>query len=79
MAAFPGAKPVDDVEFQRVTDGNIRGMPNRYQTNGQVLGALVANERLGRPDDYQTRLPDLYRADDQAADRCGRRQISPAR
>jgi len=62
MAAFPAARPVDDAEYLRVTDGNIRGMPNRYQTNGQVLGALVANERLGRPGDYQTRLPDLYRA-----------------
>lgn len=62
MATFPGARPVDDAEYLRVTDGNVRGMPNRYQTNGQVLGALVTNERLGRPDDYQTRLPDLYRA-----------------
>jgi zinc protease len=62
MTAFPGAKPVDDTEFQRVTDGNIRGMPNRYQTNAQVLGALVENERLGRPDDYLARLPEIYRA-----------------
>ncbi|MBO9499362.1 MAG: insulinase family protein [Novosphingobium sp.] len=62
MKAFPSAKPVDDTEFQRVTDGNIRGMPNRYETNAQVLGALVSNQRLGRPDDYQAKLPDLYRA-----------------
>ena len=62
MAAFPGAHPVNDAEYLRVTDGNVRGMPNRYQTNGQVLGALVTNERLGRPDDYQVKLPDLYRA-----------------
>jgi len=62
MAAFPAGRPVDDAEYLRVTDGNVRGMPNRYQTNGQVLGALVANERLGRPDDYQARLPALYRA-----------------
>ncbi len=62
MKAFPAARPVEDSEFQRVTDGNIRGMPNRYQTNSQVLGALVTNERLNRPDDYQVKLPDLYRA-----------------
>ena len=62
MAAFPGTEPVDDEEFQRVTDGNIRGMPNRYKTNGQVLGALVSNDRFGRPDDYQAKLPELYRA-----------------
>jgi len=62
MAAFPSRQPVDDTEYQRVTDGNIRGLPNRYQTNGQVLGALAQNDRLGRPDDYEARLPDLYRA-----------------
>lgn len=61
MAAFPASRPVEDGEYQRVTDGNVRGMPNRYQTNRQVLGALVSNERLGRPDDYQARLPGLYR------------------
>mgnify|MGYP001031799696 CR=1 FL=1 len=66
MAAFPAKRPVEDDEYQRVTDGNIRGMPNRYQTNGQVLGALVMNERLGRPDDYQTRLPEIYRATSKA-------------
>jgi predicted Zn-dependent peptidase len=65
--AFPATRPVDDVELQRVTDGNIRGMPNRYQTNGQVLSALVTNERYGRPDDYQAQLPDIYRAIDAAA------------
>src|SRR5690606_19884675 len=62
MAAFPADRPVEDGEYQRVTDGNIRGLPNRYQTNGQVLGALVSNERFGRPDDYQARLPELYRS-----------------
>ena len=62
MAQFPAGKPVDDTEYQRVTDGNIRSMPNLYETNGQVLGALVTNDRLGRPDDYQAKLPDLYRA-----------------
>lgn len=62
MAGFPEIAPVNDEEFQRVTDGNIRGMPNRYKTNGQVLGALVSNDRFGRPDDYQAKLPDLYRA-----------------
>jgi predicted Zn-dependent peptidase len=61
MKAFPASRPVEDVEFQRVTDGNIRGMPNRYQTNAQVLGALVSNVRLNRPDDYQARLPEIYR------------------
>jgi predicted Zn-dependent peptidase len=50
-----------------VTDGNIRGLPNRFETNAQVLGALVQNDRLGRPDNYQSTLPTRYRAIDARA------------
>ncbi|WFL78068.1 pitrilysin family protein [Altererythrobacter arenosus] len=67
MRAFPSTRGVDAVELQRVTDGNIRNLPNRYQTNAQVLGALLDNQRLGRPADYQSKLPDLYRAIDAAS------------
>ncbi len=56
-----GAKGVDETELQRVTDGNIRGLPNSYQTNSQVLGALLNNQLYGRPDDYQRQLPTIYR------------------
>jgi predicted Zn-dependent peptidase len=62
MKAFPAEKGVDPVELQRVTEGNIRNLPNQFQTNGQVLGALLENQRLGRPDDYQARLPEIYRS-----------------
>ncbi|MDE1467028.1 M16 family metallopeptidase [Aurantiacibacter sp. D1-12] len=62
MSAFPAANPVNDVEYQRVTDGNIRNLPNRFETNGQVLGALLSNQQLGRDLRYQASLPDLYRA-----------------
>ena len=63
MAQFAGgAKGVDEAELQRVTDGNIRGLPNSYQTNGQVLGALLNNQLYARPDDYQRQLPEIYRA-----------------
>ncbi|MCB5426228.1 insulinase family protein [Altererythrobacter sp. CC-YST694] len=79
MAAFPGARPVEDTEFQRVTDGNIRGMPNRYQTNGQVLGALVSNSELGRPDDYQVKLPEIYRAvTKESIDAAARQYLQPS-
>ena len=49
-------------ELARVTDGNIRGLPNRYETNAQVLQAVLVNQRLGRPDDYVSPLPARYRA-----------------
>ena len=62
IKAFPAQKPVNAEELGRVTDGNIRGLPNRFETNAQVLGAVVQNDRLGRPDDYYARLPSRYRA-----------------
>ncbi len=62
MSAFPAQRPVDSTEFQRVTDGSIRNLPNRYETNGQVLGALLGNQLLGRDLRYQASLPDIYRS-----------------
>ena len=59
-----GTRGVDAVEFARVTDGNIRGLPNNFQTNSQVLGALLSNELLDRPYDYQLSLPGTYRGID---------------
>ncbi len=67
MKALPASRPVDPVELARVTDGNIRGLPNRFETNAQVLGAIITNDRLGRPDDYYSTLPARYRAIDAAA------------
>ncbi|WP_114520594.1 pitrilysin family protein [Altererythrobacter sp. ZODW24] len=67
MTAFPDARPVDSGELQRVTDGNIRGLPNQFETNSQVLGAVVRNQRLGRPDDYYAKLATTYRGIDATA------------
>ena len=58
---------MDDIELQRVTQGNIRGLPNRFETNDQVLGALLSNQLYGRDDRYQARLPAIYRDMDAAA------------
>ena len=67
MTALPGKRPVEPGEVDRVTSGNIRGLPNRFETNAAVLQAVIQNERLGRPDDYQRTLPDRYRQIDAAA------------
>jgi predicted Zn-dependent peptidase len=79
MAQFAGgAKGVDETELQRVTDGNIRGLPNSYQTNSQVLGALLNNQLYGRPDDYQRQLPTIYRNIDAAKiDAAAREYLAP--
>ena len=78
MAGFPVKRGVDATEFARATDGNIRGLPNRYESNGQVLGALVSNQLLGRPDDYQATLPTRFRAiDRKAIDEAARTWLQP--
>jgi predicted Zn-dependent peptidase len=61
MKAFPAKKPVEPGELERVTDGNIRGLPNRYETNAQMLSAMITNRRLGRPDDWDAGLASRYR------------------
>ena len=78
MKAFPATKGTSPVELQRVTEGNIRALPNRFETNGQVLGAIVGNDRLGRPADYYATLPDKYRAiDAKALDAAARTWLQP--
>ncbi len=78
MAAFPATRGIDATELQRVTDGKIRGLPNQLQTNGQVLGALLQNRLLGRPLDYQARLPGIIAGIDAAAiDRAAGEYLQP--
>ena len=78
MKEFPAGKGVQPVELQRVTEGNIRALPNRFETNAQVLGAIVGNDRLGRPDNYYATLPGKYRAiDAKALDAAARTWLQP--
>ncbi|MCB2078520.1 MAG: insulinase family protein [Novosphingobium sp.] len=78
MKAFPATKPVTDEELQRVTDGNVRSLPNRFESNAAVLGALLTNELLGRPDDYYEKLATRWRAiDDAAIDAAAREYLQP--
>lgn len=64
MSAFPGSAPVTAEELERVTEGNIRALPERFETNSDTLRALLLNNRLGRPDNYYETLADTYRAID---------------
>ena len=78
MKAFPVSRPVEPAELSRVTDGNIRGLPNRYERGGQVLQQIVINDRLGRPDDYVSSLPARYRAiDAKALDGAAQKFLGP--
>jgi zinc protease len=79
MKELASTKPVTPAEVQRTTDGNIRALPGKVQTNGQVMGEVMSNLRLGRPDDYEATLPALYRKIDAAAlDSAIRAQFIPS-
>ena len=80
MRMFPAGRGVEPAELARVTDGNVRGLPNRFETNAQVLGAIIANQQLGRPDDYYGTLPTRYRAiTAQAIDAAAKAYLQPER
>ena len=51
----------------RATEGNIRALPNGFETNAQLLGKIETNDRLHRPDDYYATLPARLRVLDTAA------------
>jgi len=45
MRDFPATKPVDATEPNRITDGDVRGLPDRFETDAEVLSALVTDQR----------------------------------
>ena len=67
MRAYPATKPTTATERIRATEGNIRSLPNGFETNAQLLGKIEANDRLHRGDDYYATLPARLRALDGAA------------
>ncbi len=80
ITAFLTTDGVTPAELRRTVDGAIRSLPGDYETGDAVLGAIRLNELLGRPDDYQARLPALYRAQTAARlDAAARAAIDPAR
>jgi zinc protease len=59
---FIDSQPTTQEELTRVYRSNAFSLPGRYETSAAVLGALQANERFGRPDDYVAGLRSRYEA-----------------
>lgn len=65
-------------ERERTINNQIRSLPGSFETSADLLGALMTNDTLGRPDDYYTRLADRYRALSAAdLDKAARAAIRP--
>jgi predicted Zn-dependent peptidase len=61
-----GGKGVTEEELARLVSNNVNTLPGRFETSQAVLGAMLSNSLLGRPDDYQEQLAARYRALNQA-------------
>jgi predicted Zn-dependent peptidase len=62
MKAFLTTKGVTEEERDRTINNQIRSLPGSFETSGDLLGALISLDTLGRPDDYYEKLPARYRA-----------------
>jgi len=61
---YLGTRPATRDEMLKSVRNNVNSLPGQYETAGSVLGALLSNERFGRPDDYVTTLKAQYEAVD---------------
>ena len=59
---FLDADPASAEELTRVFHSSAFSLPGQYETSAAVLGALQANDRFGRPDDYIETLKSRFQA-----------------
>lgn len=62
MRDFLGPKGLTLAEEQRILNSAVRSLAGAFDNNGAVLGSLINNYELGRPDDYQVKLVSRYKA-----------------
>ena len=61
LGGILGDKSISADELSRVTANSINELPGRFETSSAVLGAMMTNDLLGRPDNYYETLADRYR------------------
>ena len=78
IGEFLGAKGVTGEELDRTIANSVNQLPGQFETSAALLGAMIHNDLLGRPDDYYTTLAGRYRAQTAAGlDRSIRSAINP--
>ncbi len=60
LASYTGGTGVSAAELTRLVNGNVRELPGRFETSGDVLGGLVDIVTYGRPVDYYETLAARY-------------------
>ena len=62
IAGYVGAQPMTQAEFERAINGATRSLSGDFETSGDVLRAMQANDLYKRPDDYYATITQKYRA-----------------
>ncbi|MBB3983524.1 putative Zn-dependent peptidase [Sphingobium fontiphilum] len=59
---FLSTKGVTEAERNQTINSQILSLPGSFETSSELLGAMMRNAMLGRPDNYYATLPATYRA-----------------
>ncbi|WP_128891984.1 pitrilysin family protein [Erythrobacter sp. HKB08] len=62
LTAYTDGQGVTEEELVRLINGNVRELPGRFETSGDVLGGIANIVTYNRPDDYYETLADKYKA-----------------
>ena len=57
---FLGTRPATQDELNKNVRNSVNSLPGQYETANSVMGALLSNDRFGRPDDYVSTLKGQY-------------------
>ena len=52
VKALTGTQPISAGERDATIENSVRSLPGEFESGGAMLGALISNANLGRPDDY---------------------------
>jgi predicted Zn-dependent peptidase len=80
IADFLTSKGTTQAERNQTINSQILSLPGSFETSSDLLGAMMRNRLLGRPDDFYEKLPAIYRAMTPAdLDKAAREAINPDR
>lgn len=57
---YLGTEPATQDELSKSVHNNVNSLPGQFETGNAVMGALLANQRFGRADDYVSTLKSRY-------------------
>ncbi|SER48522.1 M16 family metallopeptidase [Sphingobium sp. YR768] len=80
ISEYLTSKGTTEAERNQIINGQILSLPGSFETSSDLLGAMMRNSLIGRPDDYYETLPKVYRAMTAAEmDKAAREAINPDR